>query len=125
MYFKKNCKLKNFGVIISDSTCAPLREGVHGIAIGYAGFEGIEDCRSKKDIYGQKIHVTKRAVADGLADAALLVMGETDEKKPFALIRNAPVTFSNKNVRYKKMPLKSDLFFGIYNRKFKKFISKN
>lgn len=124
VFLKKKYRIKKLGVIISDSTCAPLRQGVHGISIGYAGFEGIEDCRKKKDIYGNKIHVTRRAIADGLADAALIVMGETNERRPFALIRNAPVKFTNKRVRHKKIPLKSDLFYGIYNRAFKKFISK-
>ena len=70
------------------------------------------------------MQVTKRALADSLATAALIVMGETSEKTPFALIRKAPVKFINKKQRRQTIPLNSDLYYGIYNEKFKKFISK-
>lgn len=91
----KKFKLKRLGVVIIDSHCQPLRWGTTGIALSWAGFEGIEDCRGKKDIFGKKLKVTKKAVADNLASSALLVMGEAAEKIPFALVRNAPVQFTN------------------------------
>lgn len=121
---RKKHKLKKLGVIISDSTCAPLRPGVHGISIGHFGFEGIEDCRSKKDIHGKRMQVTRRALADSLASAALIVMGETAEKKPFAVISEPPVKFTNRHIRRSTIKLESDLFYGVYNSAFKKFISK-
>lgn len=117
-------KLKKLGVIIADSTCAPLRPGVHGISIGHYGFKGIDDCRNKKDIYGNKMRVTRRAMADSLASAALILMGETNEKKPFAIIKGAPVTFINKRERRSFIRLKSDLFYGMYSDEFIKFASK-
>jgi coenzyme F420-0:L-glutamate ligase / coenzyme F420-1:gamma-L-glutamate ligase len=121
---KKEFKLTNLGVIIADSACEPLRLGVHGISIGHFGFEGIEDCRNKKDIYGKKFQFTQRAIADSLATAALLEMGETNEKKPFALIRAANVKFINKADKKKNIPLREDLFYGIYNDEFKRFVTK-
>lgn len=93
---KKKYRLKNFGVIISDSHCVPLRRGVTGIAIGYAGFNGVNDLRGHKDLYGNKLKVTQQNMADMLATSANLVMGEAAEKTPFALIKKAPVKFSNK-----------------------------
>lgn len=88
-------KLKNLGVLIIDSHCQPLRWGTTGIALSWAGFLGVEDCRGEKDIYKKPLKVTKKAVADNLASSALLVMGEAAEKIPFALTRNAPIKFTN------------------------------
>ena len=121
---RKHFKLKKLGIIIADSTCAPLRPGVHGISIGHFGFKGIDDCRNKKDIYGNKMRVTRRALADSLATAALILMGETNEKKPFAVIKDAPVDFINKRERKSVIQLKSDLFYGMYSDEFIKFASK-
>ncbi len=121
---RKHFKLKKLGVIVADSTCAPLRPGVHGISIGHYGFKGIDDCRNKKDIYGNKMRVTRRAMADSLATAALILMGETNEKKPFAVIKDAPVDFINKRERKSVIQLKSDLFYGMYSDEFIKFASK-
>jgi len=116
--------LKNLGVIIEDSACEPLRVGVHGMSIGHFGFKGIDDCRGKKDIYGKKFKVTRRAMADSLATAALILMGETDERVPFAVITGAPVSFINKHERKAVLRLKSDLFYGMYSDEFIKFASK-
>jgi F420-0:gamma-glutamyl ligase len=121
---KKKYNLTNLGVIIADSACEPLRLGVHGISIGHFGFKGIEDCRNKKDIYGKKFQFTQRAIADSLATAGLLEMGETNEKKPFALIKGASVKFINKAEKNKNIPLNEDLFYGIYSNEFKRFITK-
>ena len=121
---RKHFKLKKLGVIIADSTCAPLRPGVHGISIGHFGFKGIDDCRNKKDIYGNKMRVTRRAMADSLATAALIMTGETNEKKPLAVIKGAPVDFMNKRERKPYIRLKSDLFYGMYSDEFIKFASK-
>lgn len=88
--------LSNLGVIISDSICAPLRRGVTGIALGYAGFKGVNDLRGQKDLYGKKMQVTQQNVADMIAAAAHLVMGETAESIPFALVRGANVEFTGK-----------------------------
>lgn len=82
---------KRMGVLIVDSRVTPLRRGTIGIAIGVAGIKPIRDCRSEKDLYGKKIHITTHALADDLASAAHLVMGETTEQVPAVLIRDAPV----------------------------------
>lgn len=92
----KKFKLKRFGVVIIDSHCQPLRWGTTGIALAWAGFEGVEDCRGKKDIYKKPLKVTKKAVADNLSSSALLVMGEAAEKIPFVIARGAKVKFTNR-----------------------------
>lgn len=116
--------LRNLGIIISDSTCAPMRVGVHGISIGHFGFEGVEDVRNKKDIFGKPLKVTRRNLADSLADAATILMGESNARVPFVIIRDAPVKFTNKKVRRGYIRLKSDLYYGIYNNDFKKFLTR-
>lgn len=88
---QKRYKVKNVGVLITDSRLLPFRAGAVGIALGYAGFAGIRDYRGAPDIFGRKFKVTRADVADGIATAAVLVMGEGAEQRPFAVITKAPV----------------------------------
>jgi coenzyme F420-0:L-glutamate ligase len=122
--FRSKFKISNLGIIVSDSTCAPMRVGVHGISIGHFGFEGVEDVRGSNDIFGKPLKVTRRNLADSLADAASILMGESDARIPFVIIREAPVNFTNAKVRRGFIRLKSDLYYGIYNNEFKKFLTR-
>lgn len=88
---------KRVGVLIIDSGISPLRMGTTALAIGVAGFKPIKDCRVERDLYGKRIHITRHAVADDLASAAHLVMGETTARVPAVLIRNAPVILSEES----------------------------
>lgn len=112
---KKKFRIKNFGILICDSRCQPLRAGTTGLALGWAGFLGVEDVRGKRDIYGKPLRLTRKAVADNLASAALLVMGEADEQTPFALARSAPVIFTNRVQSQKELtvPAKECVFGGM------------
>lgn len=82
---------RKVGVIIVDSKLSPLRMGTTGFALGLAGFRGIRDFRGKSDLYGRRIIVTTLNIADDLAAAAHLLMGEGDEAVPFVVIRGAPI----------------------------------
>src|SRR3989338_7118235 len=84
-------KIKNLGIIISDSSLLPLRSGVIGVALGYAGFKGVKSYKGRKDIFGRKFVYQKTNVADSLATTATVCMGEGNEQQPLALITNAPV----------------------------------
>ncbi|HYY91096.1 MAG TPA: coenzyme F420-0:L-glutamate ligase [Candidatus Dormibacteraeota bacterium] len=86
---------KNIGVVIVDSRVAPLRLGTIGFAIGSAGFHPTRDQRGASDLSGRRLEITFRAVADGLAAAAQLVMGEADERVPFALIRETGIRLNS------------------------------
>src|SRR3989344_2776882 len=81
----KKYGVKQFGVLITDSRTMPLRAGVTGAAIGYAGFRGIKDYRGTPDIFGRKFKFSRTNIADGLAAAAVLVMGEGNEQQPLAI----------------------------------------
>lgn len=90
--------LKNIGVITTDSKTSPLRWGVTGVAIAHSGFEALKSYVGKPDIFGRPLHFEKTNVADSLATAATLVMGEGDEQTPLAVIRDIPfVVFQPRN----------------------------
>ncbi len=110
--------LKEFGVVISDSHCQMLRMGTSGIAIAWAGIEGVQNEIGAKDLYGRKMLYTKIAVADNLASAANLEMGETDASVPFVLIRDAKVRFTNKSASKKDYFIspKKCIYHPFYNQ---------
>ena len=83
------------GVAIIDSRITPLRLGTGGIAIGLSGFRGIRDERGKFDLYGRRIMVTQANLADDVASAAHLLMGERDERRGLVVVRNAPVVLTD------------------------------
>jgi coenzyme F420-0:L-glutamate ligase len=104
---------KNVGVVIVDSRVSPLRMGTTGFAIGCAGFEPIEDIRGRVDLYGRRIEITVRAIADGIAGAAQLVMGEAADRIPFAIVRDAPVSFgSGHGIRSAKLAWNQCLYMS-------------
>ncbi len=89
----KAWNVKNLGLVVTDSMILPLRAGVIAGAVAYAGFKGVRDERGHTDLFGRKLDVTLVNVADSLATAAALCMGESSEQRPLALIENAPVEF--------------------------------
>jgi coenzyme F420-0:L-glutamate ligase len=112
---KKIFKVKNFGVLITDSRIFPLRSGVVGVALGYAGFQGIKNYIGEKDIFGRVLKMSKTDVADSLATAAVLCMGEGKETQPLALINNAPVKFISKVDRKELIiNVKDDLYLPLF-----------
>src|SRR3989344_1523870 len=120
---KSKYKIKNLGVIITDSRTIPLRAGVIGVALGYAGFESLKDYRGKPDIFGRKFIFSQTNLADSLATAAVLVMGEGSEQQPLAIMKNPPVVFSQKEINKMELviPLEDDLYrpFFVSSRKSK------
>jgi|TARA_B110000263_G_scaffold194220_1_gene172451 coenzyme F420-0:L-glutamate ligase/coenzyme F420-1:gamma-L-glutamate ligase len=82
------------GIVVSDSFGRPWREGSTNIAVGIAGFEPLEDARGRGDDHGRVLHATVVAVADELASAAQLVMGEFGGV-PAAIVRGAQITSSD------------------------------
>ena len=102
----------SIGVIIADSRTQPLRLGCTGVAIGAAGFLSTADLRGKPDLFGRPLTVTQVAAADNLASAAEIVMGESGESIPFALIRNAGVTLASKAEGVQTIPPEECMYWG-------------
>jgi len=110
-------RLEQVGVLVTDSRCTPLRRGVIGLAMAYSGFEGIESQVGRADLFGRKLQFTEKAVADDLSCAAVLVMGESGESTPFAVVEDAPVTFTDREIGHNELNIdpKIDLFAGLYD----------
>jgi len=103
-FIKKEYKLKNIGVIISDSHRIPLREGIMGMGIAYHGFYPLRDYRGTQDIFGREIKASQTNIVDSLAAAAVFDMGEGNEHMPIAIIENArDLIFSNEDFSNKDL----------------------
>ena len=101
------------GVIIVDSRTHAMRLGCSGVAIGSAGITAVIDDRGRSDLFGRKLEVTKRAVADNIASAAELVMGEADECIPAAIIRGLGMPIGDQ-VGIETIEAEECLFMGVF-----------
>lgn len=101
---------KKVAVIITDSHGRPFRRGAVNIAIGCSGIEPIWDRRGERDLYGRTLRSKQICIADELASAAELVMGQADEGVPVAIIRGYSYRVSEDGARRIVRPAEEDLF---------------
>lgn len=102
---------KKVAVIISDTFGRPFRVGQTNIAVGVAGMKALLDRKGEKDLFGYTLKVKQIAVADELASAAELVIGEAAEGIPVAIIRGYPFKPTKEgNAKELIRPTASDLF---------------
>jgi coenzyme F420-0:L-glutamate ligase / coenzyme F420-1:gamma-L-glutamate ligase len=98
-----------FGVVINDSFGRAWRNGVVGVALGAAGVPSLRDMVGKPDLFGRKMRVTEVAVADEIAAAASLLMGQAAEGIPAVHMRglacDAPAVPASALLRPKDMDL--------------------
>ena len=64
------------------------------------------------DLYGRKVLMTLQSLADGIAGAAHMLMGETRETIPFVLVRSAPVKLARKRAGSMTLPVKDCLYMS-------------
>jgi coenzyme F420-0:L-glutamate ligase/coenzyme F420-1:gamma-L-glutamate ligase len=76
-------------VIINDSHGRAWRNGTVGVAIGASGLPALLDLRGEPDLFGRALRITQVGLADELAAAASLLMGQANEATPIVLIRGA------------------------------------
>ena len=95
---------KKIGLIVADSHVQPLRLGTVGQAIATRGIKPVIDYRGKMDLYGRPLRMTFGAIADQLASAAQVVMGEAAERTPAVIVRGADVEFSGARISPKIDP---------------------
>jgi coenzyme F420-0:L-glutamate ligase/coenzyme F420-1:gamma-L-glutamate ligase len=103
------------GVIIADSRTHAMRLGCSGVAIGSAGITAVIDDRGRSDLFGRKLEVTKRAVADNIASAAEIVMGEADECTPAAIIRGLGMPIGDQT-GIETIAAEECLFMGVFRK---------
>ena len=87
------------GVVISDTDFAPFRMGSVDWAIGVSGIDPVRRSFGDLDLYGKPKFGGVDLVADELAAAAALLMGQGSEGIPVVLVRGAPVTLRD-DARY-------------------------
>lgn len=97
------------GVVINDSFGRPWRNGVVGVALGAAGVPSLWNLVGAPDLFGRPMRVTEVAIADQIASAASLLMGEADENLPAVHVRGivwpAPPVPASALVRPKEMDM--------------------
>jgi coenzyme F420-0:L-glutamate ligase/coenzyme F420-1:gamma-L-glutamate ligase len=97
-------------VIVSDSVGRAWRRGVVGLAIGCAGLPAVQDLRGRLDREGRPLAVTDVGLADEIASAAELLMGEADEGQPAVLVSGLRLYGRPRPARDLIRPAAEDLF---------------
>lgn len=100
----------SIGVIINDSHGRAFRNGTVGVAIGASGVAALADLRGAPDLFGRKLHSTEVAIADEIASAASLLMGQAGEGRPIVLARGLATARGDRTAADLVRPKTIDLF---------------
>jgi coenzyme F420-0:L-glutamate ligase/coenzyme F420-1:gamma-L-glutamate ligase len=98
------------GVVVNDSFGRAWRKGTTGVAIGAAGLPALLDRRGQPDLFGRPLQVTMIGLADEIASAASLLMGQGDEGRPVVLMRGLDVSVAPGTAQDLIRPEAEDLF---------------
>jgi coenzyme F420-0:L-glutamate ligase/coenzyme F420-1:gamma-L-glutamate ligase len=101
---------RDIGIVINDSFGRAWRNGTIGTAIGVAGPPGLWDMRGLPDRNGRVLKATEVGIADELAAAASLLMGQGSEGLPAVHVRGFPLAFRPGSVRELIRNRETDLF---------------
>jgi coenzyme F420-0:L-glutamate ligase / coenzyme F420-1:gamma-L-glutamate ligase len=101
---------KRIGILIIDSHGRAWRNGTVGISIGMSGVPGLEDLRGKPDLFGTELRITQVGVADELAAAASLMMGQAAEGTPVVHVRGFPYPLREGSLKELIRPKEQDMF---------------
>jgi len=101
---------KRVGILIIDSHGRAWRNGTVGVAIGIAGLPGVQDLRGEQDLFGFTLRITQVGVADELAAAASLTMGQAAEGTPVVHVRGFPYPLREGSLQELLRPKEQDLF---------------
>ncbi|MBC8508432.1 MAG: coenzyme F420-0:L-glutamate ligase [Chloroflexi bacterium] len=98
------------GVLIIDSHGRAWRLGIVGVAIGFSRIPGVADLRGQPDMFGRILESTQVGVADELAAAASLMMGQAAEGTPVVHARGFPYPLRGGKLNELIRPKDEDLF---------------
>jgi coenzyme F420-0:L-glutamate ligase/coenzyme F420-1:gamma-L-glutamate ligase len=101
---------KRLGILIIDSHGRAWRIGTVGMCIGLSGLPALMDERGWKDLFGYELKITVVGVADELAAAASLVMGQAAEGTPAAHVRGFPYPLREGSLKELLRPNDQDMF---------------
>jgi coenzyme F420-0:L-glutamate ligase/coenzyme F420-1:gamma-L-glutamate ligase len=96
--------------MIIDSHGRAWRLGTVGMAIGLSGLPGLVDERGWIDLFGYTLKITIVGVADELAAAASLVMGQAAEGTPVVHVRGFPYSLRESSLKELIRPKEQDMF---------------
>ena len=76
-----------------------MRRGTVGLGLAHSGFAGLRNYVGSKDIFGEyEYKYSYASIIDGLAAAAVVLMGEGAQRTPLILIEDIEfVTFQDRN----------------------------
>jgi coenzyme F420-0:L-glutamate ligase/coenzyme F420-1:gamma-L-glutamate ligase len=100
----------DLAVIIADSHGRPHRLGTVGVAIGLSGLPGVEDWRGRKDLFGYTLQHTEVGLADQIAAAGTLLLGQAAEATPAVIVRGASFEARDGSASEINRPREMDLF---------------
>ena len=100
----------NVGVMIIDSHGRAWRNGTVGVCIGLSGIPAMIDERGWKDLFGFTLKITIVGVADELAAAASLMMGQASEGIPAVHVRGFPYPLGEGSLKELIRPKQQDMF---------------
>ncbi|MDD2923354.1 MAG: coenzyme F420-0:L-glutamate ligase [Anaerolineales bacterium] len=101
---------KKIGVMIIDSHGRAWRVGTLGVCIGLSGVPALIDERGWKDLFDYALKITIVAVADELAAAASLMMGQAAEGTPIVHARGFPYKLTEGSLKELIRPKEQDMF---------------
>ena len=101
---------RDIGIIINDSIGRAWRNGTVGTAIGVSGLPGLLDLRGTPDLFGRALRTTDLGLADEIAAAASLLMGQAGEGRPVVLVRGVPYRRREGTARELLRPKSLDFF---------------
>jgi coenzyme F420-0:L-glutamate ligase len=110
--------LSEVGVIVVDSRSQPFRYGATGVAIGWWGIVPLKSHVGTPDLFGRPLVSERSNIVDGLAAAANVVMGESNESTPVVVVRDTlGLGFTAKQTREEIFaPYQDDNFRVLYEQ---------
>ncbi|HWP26714.1 MAG TPA: coenzyme F420-0:L-glutamate ligase [Xanthobacteraceae bacterium] len=97
-------------VVMNDSHGRAFRNGTAGVAIGASGLAALVDRRGEPDLFGRLLQTTEVGLADEIAAAASMLMGQAREGRPVVLIRGLFFRRADGSAKELIRPKEQDLF---------------
>jgi dihydrofolate synthase / folylpolyglutamate synthase len=118
-YLSKRFETQSIGVVITDSHSSPFRRGATGISIGFHGFAPMINHVGSLDLFDRPFKIEVTNLVDGIAAAANVVMGETNECQPVVIARGVPnLYFTEEDFREEFLVSPQDDTFRVLYERF-------
>jgi coenzyme F420-0:L-glutamate ligase/coenzyme F420-1:gamma-L-glutamate ligase len=99
---------KKVAVIITDTNGRSFRDGQIGVTVGCAGISALHDKRGDVDLFGHELKITIQAIVDEVAACANMLMGESNEGTPIAVIKGYEYLKDDRGIKVTYRPDKED-----------------